>query len=133
MTQETQSQKAEQTVWKEPQNVSDEYERDRKEQERLRQENSRYLKIKDGEQVSFVLTGRCNFYNKVFEGDSKTTKMYDFELAEKNLRGENRIFSISVANVACGELISAIKNQKLHITIKRKGINKNTTYMVISS
>lgn len=112
--------------------VMTEYNLDKEQSQKDREENAKFVKLKDKEQTQFVLTGRTRFYEKTFEGTPEAKKMYDFELQEKNAKGENKIFSLSSSNPACGELLSAIQRKEFQITIKRIGLAKATTYMVLS-
>ena len=112
--------------------VKKEYEEDQKQNDEARAQSAKYVKLKDKEQITIKLTGRTRFYSKTFESSPEAKKMYDFELEEKNSKGENKIFSISSVNPACGELLRAIEQKKLNVTIKRAGISKATTYMIIA-
>ena len=112
--------------------VKKEYEKDQEQNEEDRAQNAKYIKLKDKEQITIKLTGRTRFYMKTFDSSPEAKKMYDFELEEKNSKGENKIFSISSVNPACGELLRAIEQKKLNVTIKRAGISKATTYMIIA-
>ena len=112
--------------------VKKEYEEDQKQNDEARAQSAKYVKLKDKEQITIKLTGRTRFYSKTFESSPEAKKMYDFELEEKNSKGENKIFSISSVNPACGDLLKAISQKKLTVTIKRIGTQKATTYMVIA-
>ena len=112
--------------------VKKEYEEDQKQNEEARAQSAKYVKLKDKEQITIKLTGRTRFYSKTFESSPEAKKMYDFELDEKNSKGENKIFSISSANPACGELLTAITKKQFEITIKRVGTAKATTYIIIA-
>ena len=112
--------------------VKQEYEKDQEQNDEARAQSAKYIKLKDKEQITIKLTGRTRFYMKTFESSPEAKKMYDFEIEEKNSKGENKIFSISSVNPACGELLRAIEQKKLTITIKRVGTQKATTYMVIA-
>ena len=118
--------------WMENSDVQSEYALDQAQAQKEREAAAKYLKLKDKEQLTFKLTGRTRFYEKTFEGSPDAKKMYDFELAEQNSKGENKIFSISSANPACGELLTAIANKQFEITIKRVGTAKATTYIIIA-
>lgn len=112
--------------------VKKEYEKDQEQNDEARAQSAKYIKLKDKEQITIKLTGRTRFYMKTFESSPEAKKMYDFEIEEKNSKGENKIFSISSVNPACGELLRAIEQKKFTVTIKRVGTNKATTYMIIA-
>ena len=112
--------------------VKQEYEKDQEQNDEARAQSAKYIKLKDKEQITIKLTGRTRFYMKTFESSPEAKKMYDFEIEEKNSKGENKIFSISSVNPACGDLLKAISQKKLTVTIKRIGTQKATTYMVIA-
>jgi hypothetical protein len=94
--------------------------------------NSRFIKLKDKEQKSFTLTGIIYREWKEFETGKGQKEMMNFELTEKNPKGESKIFSCSIKSGVCGDLLKAIKERKLNITLKRSGEGGKTTYLVVA-
>lgn len=91
-----------------------------------REAQNRFLKIGSGEVAELHLTGRA----------FKKTNVYgrtqiDFELEEKNARGELKLFSLGAYNNCVQELFEAILNGSRNMKIKRSGTGTKTAYTIV--
>jgi hypothetical protein len=105
------------------------------EAEKAKQEqiaNSKFVKLADGEQKDMTLTGNIFVSDKEFEVGKGLKKMLDFEISEKNQKGENKTFSTSARSPVAGELLKAIREMKFRVIIKRVGVGNKTTYNLIA-
>jgi hypothetical protein len=94
--------------------------------------NSRFVKLKPGEQKEILLTGVIFSELKEFnEGEGKK-KLFVFELTERNAKGENKTFSCSARSTVAGELLKAIQENRRRVTMKRIGEGSSTTYLVVA-
>ena len=94
--------------------------------------NSKFVKLKDGEQKDFLLTGIVFTEDKEFEPGKGLKKLFSFELSEVNAKGENKQFSCSARSQVAGELIKAIRENKKRIIMKRSGEGNKTTYTILA-
>jgi hypothetical protein len=113
-------------------NATAEYEAESQKAKEEQALNSRFIKLKNGEQKDTVLTGVIFSEEKEFEPGKGLKKLFSFELAEKNAKGENKQFSCSARSQVAGELLTAIKANKLRVSLKRSGEGSKTTYMVLA-
>jgi hypothetical protein len=132
MTNES-AQGADQEGWKTLPQIQAEFAKDSEEMAKAKELASPFLKLKDGEQKEFILTGKITSYMKTFDTSKEAKKMYDFQLAERTSKGVNRVFSVSVKNPVVKELIEAIASGNLRINMKRKGTGNETTYLVMAT
>lgn len=98
-----------------------------------RQANSRFVKLNDGEQRELILSGVELFESKVFDTAQGEKKLIAFELAEKTTNGQSKQFTCSARTQVARDLHKAIVDKKLRINMKRQGLGRKTTYMIVAS
>ena len=116
-----------------PEEAQKVYEAEAEAAEKERQANSLYIRIRDGEQAMFTLSGVIYTELATFDDSKGAKRMFSFELVETNAKGDHKRFTASARSKVAGELLTAIKGNRRKIAIKRSGEGNKTTYMVLAS
>ncbi len=92
-----------------------------------REAQNRFLKIGNGEIAELHLTGKA--YKKT---NSFGKTQIDFELEDKNKKGEFKLFSLGAYNTCVQELFEAILNGSKSVKVMRTGMGTKTSYIVVT-